>query len=58
MKPILLALLSISLLTACEPMPMHADGIDASDATLVSDVAVEAAADDALAPHVDGGGID
>jgi hypothetical protein len=54
----LLLVLSISLLTACTPMPMPADGLDAAtDAVAVTDAGPEASSD-ALRPHVDGGGID
>ncbi len=46
------------LLDACEPTPMQADGLDsATDAVQVTDSQPDAVSD-ALAPHVDGGGID
>lgn len=52
-----LLLLSI-LLSACEPVMVPADGLDAAtDASVVSDASPETASD-ALPPHVDGGGID
>ncbi len=51
-------LLSALLLSACEPSPAPADGLDAAtDAATVVDSSPEATSD-ALPPHVDGGGID
>ena len=58
MKLLLVLSLFAIALTACEPSPAPADGLDsATDAVQAPDASPEASAD-TLPPHVDGGGID
>lgn len=56
MKKLLALLATLLLISACEPMPVPADGLDAQADAVVSDS--PEASSDALPPHVDGGGID